>query len=110
MKPVRFTNGKWRVLEGLDHNDNLTVAVEGGERTVCECVCADSEDRANAHLIAAAPELYDALQSFLNEMPVCNCHEGFTSRGRVDPSCVRCQFLESIKEAESALAKARGEA
>ena len=92
MKPVRFTNGKWRVLEGLDHNDNLTVAVEGGERTVCECVCADSEDRANAHLIAAAPDLYSLLEEALPFIGWGSKPDGL------------------IEQIEAALAKARGEA
>lgn len=59
------------------------------------------EIEANAHLISAAPELYQALQKMLE-----------TARGLLRGECYDRsgeKFLAQFSEAEAALAKARGE-
>lgn len=52
----------------------------------------DEIDRANAHLIATAPDLYDALKALLDRYIIMGCGEG--------PEALAAKF---------ALAKARGE-
>lgn len=62
MSAPQFTPGPWSVEENIDGweiNDNL----DGG---VAVTVFNDSEtEQANAHLIAAAPELYEAITTWL---------------------------------------------
>lgn len=58
----------------------------------------DPERSANAHLIASAPELYEALKAIVNK----------TSRG-LDLGMKVSDLWDEIIDAEAALAKARGE-
>jgi len=102
-------------LANMDHRrpSCQNVLSPGHMDDECDICSIDSgeisrEQLANAHLIVAAPELFEALQGFVEEMPICCCHESWTKRGRVDPQCVRCNFKECIEDAEAALAKAMG--
>lgn len=97
---AEFTPGPWEVTESLDHNDNPCVAVTGfyGE-AIYENVCADVTDRANAHLTAAAPDLYEALNKVFGTEKMT-----FANMGDFN-----LWFNERGKEARAALAKARGE-
>lgn len=61
----KHTPGPWRVSEGNGYNSSLYV-MAGEAAEICE-VFDDSEemalpDKANACMIAAAPELYEALK------------------------------------------------
>jgi len=96
---IEIVGGKWRLLP------------EGNVWRIGTFNCLPMrtpEETATHSLIAASPELFEALQGFVDEMPICCCHESWTKRGRVDPQCVRCNFKECIAEAEAALAKALG--
>jgi len=86
--------------------------VEMRERTKAQRVKCIRESNANAHLIAAAPEMYRALEelcsgadeeSYRRNMDKAACHYGLS--GGIE-KCARCQ--REIK-ALRALAKARGE-
>ena len=59
----KFTPGPWEMYEVLDHNDNPRVGVHThpDQETIYEEDGATREDRANSHLIAAAPDLYEVL-------------------------------------------------
>lgn len=99
MSEPKWTPGPWRVMEpvaldyrapliyGADQKSLVANAEGGGPRRAV----AAPEARANAFLIAAAPELYEALEECLRE------HGGFTIKG------------ECERRAVAALAKARGE-
>jgi len=63
----RFTPGPWRNCP-----TNRGHMIGGGRpgylAEVREC-CEDSERKANAHLISAAPDLYEAVQGFVDLLP-----------------------------------------
>ncbi len=75
MAEPKWTPGPWR-KEGLDRADQplvLSDPTSGRLVAVCCHECVDEEGaHANAHLIAAAPELY----SVANEAPVLSQYHG----------------------------------
>ncbi len=89
MSETKFTKGKWIV----DFNGD--VGVEVGSETIAsmsdmECSYIKEDNVHNAFLIAAAPEMYKALQSILDS-PYTELQE------------------EDFEMIEKTLAKARGE-
>lgn len=98
MSKAKFTKGPWVAKKGTGwfvSRPNARMAHVVGMRPELSFVGAENDDeaeaRANAHLIAAAPELYEALQACLD-------HGSMTGHDFV------------IEQAHAALAKARGEA
>ncbi len=97
---TKFTPGPWKVshqINGKRHvvrNDR-----QPGEFPLCLLPEGriESERMANAKLIAAAPELYQALELLLVE---CDAHLDY-----VDDE----NMLVRVNEARAALSKARGE-
>lgn len=71
----KATPGPWRVVSWLDQRSAPKIHIEAGDRTtrptdwhrVCSLLPSHNGDRieANADLIAAAPELRDALRDLL---------------------------------------------
>jgi len=97
---ARFTAGPWQVAGGL------TIKATGATRRHITRVGADhlnaDEDHANAHLIAAAPDLYEAgvkLQEW-------NDRENDGAIGFRDRVAL---CFEAFALLDAALAKARGE-
>lgn len=111
MSETRFTPGPWRVVV-VDYSRGEDASIEvvhgRGEvvaQTITRELATESDrfdgDKANAHLIAAAPYLYAALEKIANEM------QSASSRGRR----VSVEWLDlRIETARAALRKARGEA
>jgi hypothetical protein len=68
---------------------------------------------ANAHLIAAAPELYEALEQLLeyfveaHQEEMEDMHGGDAKQNGEDPD--GCSYCEQFAVARRAMAKARGE-
>ena len=73
---AQFTPGPWQVNDSTENDDDTTltifapadeveIATMSAYENGCECF---SEIRENAHLIAAAPAMYEALQSILAEV------------------------------------------
>ncbi|OUJ16378.1 hypothetical protein HK28_00110 [Acetobacter sp. DsW_063] len=99
----KFTNGPLHV----DFGECIRIKDESG--TVATVTHVHLTGRrnpeqviANAHLIAAAPELYEALEETLEQAIACFTHHyGENPEGGSLP--------EYITKAQSALAKARGE-
>jgi hypothetical protein len=99
MSATNYSKGPWKILdqgtEQMIVSDGFHVAtVPFGSRA------DEAMDRANACLIAAAPDLYDAVAELLREF--------------VDPEQSLEQFdscvvRKTVERARSALAKARGE-
>lgn len=116
MSETKFTRGPWYIdhdqtpLEIIGPAENYRRFGVDGERALAsvgdDIVYEDrprleEEDTANAHLIAAAPDLYDALEKLL-------------ARYTQLAGCGDCGNLVPEEEAEviasrAALAKARGE-
>lgn len=90
----KHTPGPWHV--GDIHSDGHTM-VTSADGLVADFIHAD-----DARLIAAAPELYDALAETLDE--AIGWFDDATGKNADDDG------LEWVKRARKALAKARGEA
>lgn len=59
---ARHTKGRWHVVDGHDTDfDIKCVDADGDEFWICQTICGlpHGEERANAHLIAAAPEMLE---------------------------------------------------
>lgn len=106
MSEAKFTPGPWG-LETPFGAPGMFVTVAGPRRTnpiICHVYPGDDEQRsperlANARLIAAAPEMYQALQECLtSEGALC-----WTSREYAEK---RIRYMDRI--ARAALAKAEG--
>ena len=112
MSEVKFTPGPWSVVEDIARDRDVNghaigdeyiagFNVESGTKEVVSCEgisgCGD-EERANAHLIAAAPDLYEALNNVMSEISSCLRDEEYYFG-----------TTERFDNARAALAKARGE-
>jgi hypothetical protein len=94
-----FKDGKWSdcgnwSVDNYSASTHANVAVNVGDITICLVVSEgwdDTELEANAHLIAAAPEMYALLEKLVN------------------PDNCRKDIIHIIGNAESLLARARGE-
>ncbi len=97
---TKFTPGPWVInktyatmLIITGQSDMDVCQVDAGYDSDLSQYSADDEEQANAHLIAAAPELYDALSGLLYH----------------DENGIGEGYDEVIEAARLALAKARGE-
>ena len=106
----RYTPGPWYAFARLNtqtfavfgpENDPRKPVVEwpGFDATITELGAKQVE--ANAHLIASAPELLEALEEALNAMIGCS-----VPAGGIDD---RQAIISAQKSARAAIAKARGE-
>lgn len=88
-----FINDTYSTFLEISGNDEIDVCqVEADYDELNQCYMANNENKANAHLIASAPDLYEALESM--------CYFMSWKYGDED------QF---VTVARKALAKARGE-
>ncbi|MDR6432008.1 hypothetical protein [Brucella pseudogrignonensis] len=101
MADTTFTPGPW---EAFNRDTYQSIFAKGYERTICVVESyskgfgPDRDERdANAHLIAAAPELYEALYRLVRDCEIAGLQE-------------QAGFDCWIIMANKALAKARGEA
>ena len=94
--PHSFTPGPWETLKFSQHELQIDFAmVKIGERV--HMIGYSDEDKANAQLIAAAPELLEALKYCRNKIAYMQAHGEWYSPGR------------AIEMADAAIAKAGGE-
>lgn len=87
MSATQFTPGQWRVV-------SMAYNVKNGPQTEFGVVNSDRMNEADASLIAAAPELYEALENLLNA--------DVADLSTMHPDLARTKAL-------AALRKARGE-
>ena len=111
----KFTPGPWEVKDNAEWDEILVLGKSSlpfGELRVAVIGQEEEEGLADAALIAAAPDMYAALEAYVSESrcldpirtPLPN-PEGYASKVECTP-CGKCTFCR----ARSALAKARGEA
>ena len=100
---TQWTKGPWKV-ERLTDTRMCSIEVTGDDRTVAHLpLRLDAKELANARLIAAAPELYDALEAALEIAESAYCVPEWLTYGRSERTDSSMDLLRA------ALAKARGE-
>lgn len=129
MSEAKHTPGPW-LVGGPYPGTSVCIEVDSGcggpypEPPVWEPICIldqrtegepNPQAVANANLIAAAPELLEALHNLLDgiERTSCTCHQAYTGRGLRDPDCQRCHLdigPDELDAARAAIAKATGAA
>jgi hypothetical protein len=106
MSDTKFTPGPW--VAGSVHEDEYGFEVVNvgkgesfsgaafAEESICQVFSMNNEGQfsANAHLVAAAPELYEALDDLLEQ---CTAEDG-------DPE----DYIAALKRGNEVIAKARG--
>lgn len=108
----RWTKGPWSLKESERMTGGVwpdgSFEVVGGDQPIVVCsrnslsaTPWQAESVANAHLIAAAPELYEALQSRVRYCPICD--------SETDP-CLECQDdLKLLAKAHNAPKELNGD-
>lgn len=97
MSEAKFTKEEWRVFDGFGYGYGVQIGLGGGFQFHHEMANAE----ANAHLIAAAPELYRAIENLLVEL---DSKHGISLESMIGVGLRRC-----LEDAYYSLAKARGE-
>ncbi len=103
---AKHTPGPWTAEEATSNSiDIVSEEVEIATIISDEDFPEDCEERANARLIAAAPELLDALRDLADRaeggVDYGLCHRGICSRSE----CAQCRRVDA---ARAAIAKAEG--
>ena len=91
----KHTPASWKLIEVMGHS-----GVYEGKQCILGYTRPTKTQKANAHLIAAAPELLEALEGMIRLYS--GCYEG------LDPLDTEERF-KIRNEADKAIAKARGE-
>lgn len=102
------TKGKWKVLDGAIISDHLN---EYGNFHIVDLPerpegCENDEDKANANLIAAAPELLEACKWFVGALETGLLVRDITKDGQPDWSIKMLSFVKELQNAQTAIAKA----
>jgi len=111
----KFTPGEWRVCEltrrfGVYDSSGTSIAKIDGDYGV-----AMERRKADAHLIAAAPDLYEALDSLVkaqrakDKYDFIDSDDNFGDGGQRDPKDIYADYENAWAAALSALKKAGGE-
>ena len=102
MSKEKFTPGEWEIEEREAHIRNthmFAFAIMTKEHRICMCQTDDDRNipqmRTNAHLIAAAPDMYRVLSGICGEKSAQCCNYA-------PESCEVCSIRKALK-------KARGE-
>ena len=64
MSDKKFTKGEWVIKEAIAHKNQIKIKDKKGKQGK---IIGNIRTREDAHLIAAAPEMYDMLQSIEND-------------------------------------------
>tara|TARA_R100000544_G_C2163311_1_gene28695 strand:+ start:44 stop:325 length:282 start_codon:yes stop_codon:yes gene_type:complete len=92
MSNAKFTKGKWVINYTGTHWNNPTLRnIEVNYGSQGECICDTVYNDSDAHLIAAAPEMYEILESIYNA------------------ACYTGTYSSEMDQIKALLAKARGE-
>tara|TARA_R110002110_G_C13109936_1_gene686764 strand:- start:20 stop:349 length:330 start_codon:yes stop_codon:yes gene_type:complete len=109
MSNAKFTKGEWAVsIQGFDDFKSIAVIVPNGGFEVINIPDAE----ANAHLIAAAPDMYAMIEELTSELFIAidevndQRASRVTSQTENEPDYMD---MQTIHEAQLLLKKARGE-
>ena len=105
MSEAKHTPGPWTISD--DHGQRWIETTAGNDDTIAQVfrrnnsvsAARDIEYTANAHLIAAAPELLEALKEITSD---------YADRFDLDSLSTNPGIKSSIKQARTAIAKATG--
>lgn len=90
---TKHTPGKWNIVESNKIDEEAHIQTD--LKSICRMwIQMDSQDMANARLIAAAPDLLEALKALVADL------KPYMGQGRMD---------DKIRNAIAAIAKATGE-
>lgn len=112
-----FTPGPWIVADGWPGEMEKKITTDDRDDSATVAICQmdvdfigpiGEEQEANARLIAAAPELYAAVENLIAAItPLHNAHF------QIERECISDRDVEdaqaAVRDAELVLAKARGE-
>ena len=109
---AKHTPGPWEVQEGAEccfHRGNrysITLPIDRGiTETIAEVwPGSDERDKADALLIAAAPDLLEALETITLYLAEAHAEDKAVDHYGDET----CSYCEGIKAAEAAIAKAKG--
>ena len=96
---MKYTKGKWETVFGEDRGNGEFVVYQGDTGTICRGDNEMIDWKANARLISAAPELYEALNNLV-ELATKQLDQSATNEGMENCDC--------LASARAALAKAEG--
>jgi hypothetical protein len=109
MSDAKHTKGPWRIIPEHEAISRWIVGDESGE-SIADCSPAGpwwnpEEADANAHLIAAAPELLEILMLILESERYksvfeCTCQPGFQPDCNLVFKCYHCRALAYIAKAK----------
>jgi hypothetical protein len=105
---VSYTKGPWEVSKATGFSIWASQSRQIATCAVKVCRQDEKDCRDNARLIAAAPELLEALQKLVNECKGIISLEGPEIRGLISNTNFAVWELR-VKEAEAAIAKVKGE-
>ena len=91
---VKHTPKPWTCTPGRDYCSQFDIWDKDG----MEVQCSNAEREANARLIAAAPDLLEALESLYH-----------TANSIGEDTCDPVAFAGALEDARAAIAKARGQ-
>ena len=114
MGEAKFTPGPWGLDVGFDSSrpgdfDEYWQVHDGQDAIACSSNCYSGNREANARLIAAAPELYEALDGLLKTLSECGVELDCMSAPTTLIKLLNTEKEEAVvNAARAALAKARG--
>lgn len=97
----KHTPGPWKTAEfGIENHERITIT--SGQKTICNTgdesrlLISLEEARANAHLIAAAPEMLEAAEALLERL------------NHLSSNAAKHVFHKQFDDLANVIAKARG--
>ena len=120
MSELKFTPGPWLDYEGeeLIEEGSLVITTDARQRESKVCITEilvdwsepfETEQRANASLIAAAPELYAALEEAEKDLVAAQVNARMATKHDSKWEGVAEAIQSSIDRSRAARARARGE-
>ena len=102
------TKGPWTIVDdsGNIYGQRRFICSANGSNTKASMLdeVHNAENWANAHLIAAAPDMYEALKHLQNEFRGCISAFDIEIRAATNVDCI----LHQLEKAAAAIAKAEG--